>query len=139
MTTLREAAQAALDALDDLDGRYLEIGSRIYLTREIKALEAALYAESAQPVAWRYQDARGNFRYRGYKAGFDVDYPSLKPVPLYLSPQPPADVPLMTVQEMQDVIEKAIIDWGNSFGSTEDVFIARAVEAEVRRRCGVSA
>lgn len=36
-----------------------------------------------EPVAWRYQDARGNYRYCGYKAGFDKEYPLLKPVALY--------------------------------------------------------
>ena len=34
-------------------------------------------------TAWRYADARGNFRYRGAKENFDRDYAILKPDPLY--------------------------------------------------------
>lgn len=44
------------------------------------------HVPAQEPVAWRYQDANGNYRYRGYVAGFDVDYRSLKPVPLYGAP-----------------------------------------------------
>ena len=39
-------------------------------------------------MAWRYQDARGHYRYRGYVPRFDKDYAILKPIPLYTSPQP---------------------------------------------------
>ena len=42
--------------------------------------------QQAEPVAWRYQDAKGHYRYRGYIAGFDSEYAILKPVPLYTSP-----------------------------------------------------
>lgn len=42
-----------------------------------------------EPVAWRYQDARGHYRYCGYKPGFDAEYAILKPVPLYLAATPP--------------------------------------------------
>lgn len=45
-------------------------------------------ATGGEPVAWRYQDARGNYRYRGYVPRFDKDYALLKPIPLYTSPQP---------------------------------------------------
>ena len=40
-----------------------------------------------EPVAWRYKDARSNFRYRGVAPGFDKDYPTLYPEPLYSSDQ----------------------------------------------------
>jgi hypothetical protein len=43
-----------------------------------------------EPVAWRYQDARGHYRYRAYKPGFDVEYAILKPVPLYEAHPPRA-------------------------------------------------
>lgn len=39
-----------------------------------------------EPVAWRYTDARGHYRYRGYVPNFDVDYKLLKPQPLYTTP-----------------------------------------------------
>lgn len=45
-------------------------------------------ATGGEPVAWRYQDARGHYRYRGYVPRFDKDYALLKPIPLYTSPQP---------------------------------------------------
>ena len=33
-------------------------------------------------VAWRYVDACGHFRYRGYQPNFDVEYAILKPIAL---------------------------------------------------------
>jgi len=55
-----------------------------------EAIDAAVAAleVAAVPVAWRYQDANDNYRYRKYVAGFDVEYKSLRPVPLYAAPQP---------------------------------------------------
>lgn len=55
-------------------------------------LYAAAPQTPAKPAAWRYQDSRGHYRYRGYKPGFDKEYAILKPVPLYLhhAPQTPA-------------------------------------------------
>jgi hypothetical protein len=41
-----------------------------------------------EPVAWRYTDARGYYRYRGFVENFDKEYPMLKPQALYTSPQP---------------------------------------------------
>jgi len=35
-----------------------------------------------ETVAWRYIDARGHFRYRGYVANFDQEYRLLKPIEL---------------------------------------------------------
>lgn len=45
----------------------------------------------SEPVAWRYVDARGHFRYVGYKPSRDMaaEYPLLKPIRLYLHPSPP--------------------------------------------------
>lgn len=40
-----------------------------------------------EPDAWRYTDARGHFRYRGTRPGFAVEYPRLKPEPLYTEQQ----------------------------------------------------
>lgn len=56
---------------------------RLAIDAAVAALEVA-----AVPVAWRYQDANDNYRYRKYVAGFDVEYKSLRPVPLYAAPQP---------------------------------------------------
>lgn len=48
----------------------------------------------SEPVAWRYVDARGHFRYVGYKPSRDMaaEYPLLKPIRLYLHPSPPEGV-----------------------------------------------
>jgi hypothetical protein len=43
-----------------------------------------------EPVAWRYQDTHGHYRYRGYVAGFDKEYAILKPTPLYAAPLSPS-------------------------------------------------
>jgi hypothetical protein len=45
-----------------------------------------------EPVAWRYTDARGHYRYRGYVPNFDVEYKLLKPQALCLCDQPAAPV-----------------------------------------------
>ena len=92
MTDLRQAAQQALERL-----RKYHHGNGFADDAEcIASLEAALAQEQAEPVqepvAWRYQDARGNYRYRGYVQGFDKEYSRLKPVPLYTAP--PQRVPL---------------------------------------------
>jgi hypothetical protein len=45
-------------------------------------------------VAWRYSDARGHYRYRGYIPGFDAEYQLLKPEALCLcATTPPAAQP----------------------------------------------
>lgn len=44
--------------------------------------------QAPEPVAWRYQDARGHYRYRGYVDSFDKEYPQLKPVQLWVCPAP---------------------------------------------------
>ena len=48
--------------------------------------EAIAQAEKVDPVAWRYIDANGSYRYRGYVPNFDRDYPLLKPKALYAAP-----------------------------------------------------
>lgn len=47
--------------------------------RELEALKASI----GEPVAWRYKDSRGHYRYCGYKTGFDTEHSLLKPIPLY--------------------------------------------------------
>ena len=39
-----------------------------------------------EPVAWRYKDARGHWRYTGTRPG--LEHAILKPEPLYASAQP---------------------------------------------------
>lgn len=75
-----------------------------------------------EPVAWRYQDSRGHYRYCGYKPGFDADYSILRPVPLYLAATPPRAA--LTVDQ---IIEATRHIDSNAPGLF--VVIARAVEA----------
>jgi len=79
----RELLQQALDALEYHTQQTRPIHSTEWA---IDALSAALAQPEPEPVAWRYQDARGHYRYRKYVAGFDVEYAILKPVPLYAAP-----------------------------------------------------
>lgn len=48
---------------------------------------AALEAWLGEPVAIRYEDARGHYRYRGFVRGFDTEYPMLNPISLYAKPK----------------------------------------------------
>jgi hypothetical protein len=54
----------------------------------------------AEPVAWRYKDARGHWRYRGYVPNFDVEYSILKPEPLFA--HPPAAEPKGMREALED-------------------------------------
>lgn len=54
--------------------------------------QAEQQAGVTQPDAWRYQDARGHYRYVGHKPhrkNFAAEYAILNPVPLFTHPQQP--------------------------------------------------
>jgi hypothetical protein len=59
-----------------------------------------------EPVAWRYTDARGHYRYRGYVPGFDAEYQLLKPEALCLCATTPPAQPA-PVQEPVDTLISA--------------------------------
>lgn len=87
-------------------------------------------ATGVEPVAWRYQDARGHYRYRGYVPRFDKDYALLKPIPLYTSPQPVRE-PLSTIDLMR-VVMKADEETQDTRGTTNwAAHIGKAVQAAV--------
>ena len=126
MTTLREAALAALALVNDT------LLERTVDTKRLSAvgrdLEDALDAEHAQPVA----------EFHAHPADWQYNITLLPGVPmlldgtkLYLAPQPPADVPRLKASEIHELLidERGVERFG--------VELARAVEAEVRRRCGV--
>jgi hypothetical protein len=79
--------QAELDATN----RQVEILSDALAEsrREVARLKAV-----QEPVAWRYTDARGHYRYRGYVPGFDVEYRLLKPKALCLCTPPAQPAPV---------------------------------------------
>lgn len=100
---------------------------------------SALDAEPAQPVAWMSTYDKQLLQHHPAEYGRD---PS-EWVPLFAAPQPPADVPLMTDEERTAVITKACLEFEDNKPSYDDAglldLIVRAVEAEVRKRCGVEA
>jgi hypothetical protein len=81
-----------------------------------------------EPVAWRYQDASGHYRYRGYVPNFDKEYAILKPVPLYTTP--PQRAPL-TIAQINALPEAG--GWWPCGLNDRIVALIRAVE----RTCGV--
>lgn len=96
-------------------------------------------AEPAQPVAWYVERRAPGYGDDGVKSGpwwsknaakrFADDHHVLRP--LYAAPQPHADVPRLKASEIHELLidERGVERFG--------VELARAVEAEVRRRCGV--
>ena len=134
MSDLRKAAQQALEALEAIYGNSCDA---------IHALRAALAQQpepAQEPVAWRYQDARGNYRYRGYVQGFDKEYSRLKPVPLYAAPpqRPPLtdeEIAEATAQE-RDALLDHIYEYGTAAeGVLERIRkLCRAVERRVREK-----
>lgn len=78
MTTLREAAQMALDALEGYNGEWLRDGGQVSVVLTIEALRAALAQPEQEPVAWMDAHDPTEIYYRKPPQG-DV-------VPLYLAP-----------------------------------------------------
>ena len=70
-----------------------DYSAEMLLQHAMLLLDSASLSASAgsEPVAWRYVDARGHFRYVGYKPSRDMaaEYPLLKPIRLYLHPSSP--------------------------------------------------
>lgn len=81
-----------IDARIRINGKYefyeADWLKHLHVNNASIAGEAELAKPEPEPVAWRYTDARGHYRYRGYKAGFDKEYSILKPELLYLHPAP---------------------------------------------------
>ena len=88
MTDLIAAAKAALR---DLERTHINHEMSDYLNDDISSVENDLRvtikeADKVEPVAWRYKDSRGHYRYVGNFPKFNEKYQLLKPVPLYLHP-----------------------------------------------------
>jgi hypothetical protein len=70
-------------------------------------------ASSEEPVAWRYKDSRGNWRYVGNKPNLEL-HPILEPLPLYAHPAAHGDavlVPRALVETIIDTSEDGFIDY----------------------------
>lgn len=68
-----------------------DYSAELLLQHAMLHLDRLAASAGSEPVAWRYVDARGHFRYVGYKPSRDMaaEYPLLKPIRLYLHPSPP--------------------------------------------------
>ena len=95
----KETITLALDELKHIKQWCLSsIGISLVNENVLTALKKALAKQEqsvsvGEPVAWRYTDARGHYRYRGYRTGFDAEYKLLKPEALCLCATPPAAQP----------------------------------------------
>lgn len=139
MTTLREAALAALALVNDT------LLERTVDTKRLSAvgrdLEAAIAAEPAQPVAWRSWTGQCGYGY--WESQTDADLhsdPDYRPVPLYAAPPAPA-APARLTDEYFVKIAFPYLDGALMEEIEMDGYalleILRAVEAEVLRRMGV--
>jgi hypothetical protein len=115
MTTLRAAAQQALEALE-FDGFTPEDATHChYTTRAITALRAALAQQEQKPKAWMLTDDSG-MRF------VSVDRPHPDFVPLYTAP-PRREWQSLSEEEIE------VIEWhGSPFQ------FARAVEAKLKEK-----
>lgn len=98
------------DQIFTADANWLLVGP-MYLHPAAAPADAAP-SVAPEPVAWRYQDARGHYRYRAYKPGFDVEYAILKPVPLYEAHPPRAP---LTEEQKRDLVKECDLDWQRGF------------------------
>jgi hypothetical protein len=131
MTTLREAAQLALDAIIELEySSSTAVGDR--MAREAKqALRKALTEPQAEPVAWVNPDGLKSMQENKY-THISATKQNWATKPLYTHPQP-AQQPLTDYQindmasEYGDEHDQAFIF--NRKGQFSAVAFARAIEA----------
>ena len=94
-----------------------DYSAELMLQHAMLHLDRLAASAGSEPVAWRYVDARGHFRYVGYKPSRDMaaEYPMLKPIRLYTHPSPPegagtVSVPKEPTAEMKLAAQKADMD-----------------------------
>lgn len=98
----------------------------------IEALQAALeQPQVVEPVAWLLN---GNFYEVQQCRLFSKNPGEVVPgqVPLYTSPQPPTEVPLLSIHELADITTP----WSH-IRSDYSIGIAQATEAAVRKKAGL--
>lgn len=89
-------------------------------------------ATMPEPVAWRYTDARGHYRYRGYIARFDSLYPILRPEPLITTTQAEA----YADARVREMLEEAI-SLSSMYGAT--IELDAAIRALIPKQPGLLA
>lgn len=120
---IEQAISALADTQTDGESPQWDIEKAAY-----DALRAALVEPAVEPVAWRAKDANGRWMYGGLPAPeLPVDAPQL----LFASPPPPAEVPLLTPEELIDAhpVLCGLTD--------DDLEFARAIEQAVRQKAGL--
>ena len=117
MTTLREAAQMALDALE------AEAIPTTYWEQTITALRAALAQPEQEPVAWMHTTATGDVYFR--KKPHDKVF---NPQPVYIAP-PQREWQGLTDKEYEAMAEKYVT---NCYFDT--LKYARAIEAKLKEK-----
>ena len=122
MTTLRAAAQQALEALE-FDGFTPEDATHChYTTRAITALRAALAQQEQKPKAWMLTDDSG-MRF------VSVDRPHPDFVPLYTAP-PRREWQGLSKEERDTAIRWAVDQEDTHFSRT----VARAIEQALKEK-----
>ena len=123
MTTLREAAQMALDALNS-DNPDIQL-------RAATHLRAALAQPEQEPVAWCFKESTGNLF--GFTTElFDDEEQASNLVPLYTAP-PQREWVGLTDEEMRQAAQ-AMDAEPLAEGWKELVKFARAIEAKLREK-----
>lgn len=82
-------------------------------------------------VAWRYTDARGHFRYRGPRVGFDTEYGILKPEPLYSQADLDAAVAAMR-EKCAQIVDPGDMEAWEARGGQEGIDLMRDLAAAIR-------
>jgi hypothetical protein len=79
---VRSSEEDKAEVMERVIDKAIEEQNAIIQTQIVK--DNLQSAPVQEPVAWRYTDARGHYRYRGYVPGFDAEYQLLKPEALCL-------------------------------------------------------
>jgi hypothetical protein len=127
MTTLREAAQQALEALEALDAPPSGVVDHYELDRRKQALRTALAQKEQEPVAWmtHTNDLLPLF-HKNRKAALDWQ---AQPTPLYTHP-PRREWKGLTEEDMEDLLPL----YSDPNADAEMLEFARAVEAKLKEK-----
>ena len=94
------------------------------IAEKLEACKQAL-EQQAEPVAWRYKDSKGHYRYRGYVPNFDAEYKILKPIPLYTTSKP---LKRLSVSDVEALLHKQGVAHDDLFYDFSNAIMDRMVE-----------